>query len=80
MTLKEYPELIHLEIRGNRLKAIPQELVCQKLTKLYLGANQIINTKIQGFNFLQVLHLRGNKISSLAGIEKLPELTYLNLR
>jgi Leucine-rich repeat (LRR) protein len=80
LAIKDYPELLHLEIRANRFKTIPTEFVCPKLQKLYMGGNLIKEVKLHGFQQLQVLHLRGNRIVSLAGLMNLPLLSYLNLR
>ncbi|KAH6567735.1 hypothetical protein BASA62_005950 [Batrachochytrium salamandrivorans] len=82
LTLQSFPELVHLEVRGNKLSTM---LTCNtpKLQRLYLAANGIsaLNA-LEGKPCLQLLHLRGNSIQSLEWINgvSLPSLTYLNLR
>ena len=78
--MKEYPELLHLEIRANRFKSIPAEFLFPKLQKLYMGGNLIKEVNLHDLRQLQVLHLRGNRIASLSGLANLPLLSYLNLR
>lgn len=58
----------------------PTRLVAPKLTKLYLGGNQIASLNFGGLQALQILNLRGNKIVTLDGLDQLVGLVYLNLR
>lgn len=80
IAFEDFPELIHLELRGNKLKTTPMRLNTPKIQRLYLGANELESLRFGSLTQLQVLNLRGNKLQSLDGLEKLTGLTYLNLR
>ncbi|KAJ3302314.1 Leucine-rich repeat-containing protein 23 [Kappamyces sp. JEL0829] len=78
--LESLGELVHLELRANKLKSAPARLAAPKLQRLYLAANEISTVSLGDLTALQVLNLRGNKIETLDGLDKLENLTYLNLR
>lgn len=81
LKIDSFPELQHLELRGNRLQCPPLKFDAPKLTRLYLAANNITSLKgLDSLTMLQVLNLRGNKIENLDGLDVLTSLVYLNLR
>ncbi|KAJ1558680.1 Leucine-rich repeat-containing protein 23 [Nowakowskiella sp. JEL0078] len=81
LNMEGYYELIHLEIRGNKLSTL-ESINSPKLQRLYLGKNNI--SKINGLDdkpTLTTLHLRDNKIETLDGFsDALKSLAYLNFR
>ncbi|KAJ3320321.1 Leucine-rich repeat-containing protein 23 [Boothiomyces sp. JEL0866] len=71
---EDFPELLHLELRGNKLKTNPK-LSLPKLQRLYLAANEIASLKFPELPHLQVLNLRQNKLTNLDGLDRLSYLT-----
>ncbi|NXC09625.1 LRC23 protein, partial [Orthonyx spaldingii] len=70
-----------LELRGNKLKTTAG-LGVSKLKKLYLAQNTIGSLEgLEGFEQLETLHLRDNKLEALDGFsDSMKCLQYLNLR
>ena len=74
-----------LEIRKNKLNSIENLNDCLKLKKVYCAENEFENIEIFGnLTFLEVLHIRDNKITKLCSNEtiygKFTNLKYLNIR
>ncbi|KAJ3310283.1 Leucine-rich repeat-containing protein 23 [Boothiomyces sp. JEL0838] len=63
VVFEDFPELLHLELRGNKLKSNPK-MSLPKLQRLYLAANEIETLKFPDLPHLQVLNLRQNKIKN----------------
>ena len=81
--MKEFPGLIHLELRGNKLENTNIGNNLASIQKLYLAKNEISSINLENFTNLQVLHLRDNKLEVLDGFgngEQLVNLNYVNLR
>ena len=81
LTHASLPKLQLLELRGNRLTTTAS-IRLVTLTELYLADNALTTLEgIASLAALKRLHVRGNRIASLAGFtHDMPALEYLNLR
>ncbi|KAJ3053221.1 hypothetical protein HK097_004773 [Rhizophlyctis rosea] len=79
--LKLCKRLTVLYLYDNQIPSINNLEACRNLTRLYLQNNSIeeISGLDCGLNRLELLHLGGNKISRVAGLEHLPSLRQLHL-
>ncbi|KAI9220082.1 hypothetical protein BC828DRAFT_137621 [Blastocladiella britannica] len=84
LVISHAPELLTLEARANKLSLVRLANPMQRLQKLYLAANQIIDVSfvMGGKSALESIHLRDNIIGSLLPFANcgLDKLSYLNLR
>ena len=81
MTSENLPNLVHLNITNNSLKKL-DGLELGSMKTLYAAGNKLRNLSgLSRLTSLTRLHLRGNRISSLKGLdEDHPALEYLNVR
>ena len=70
--------LKQLSLRGNKLKNT-NGINAPNIRNLYLAENSIDTINLE-LKEIERLHLRKNQMSSLAGLENLQSITYLNLR